>query len=305
MAVKERTVNAVATMHAAAIILGLSEGDRLPTIMELGAELEVSRGTVQNVLMEMVRTGAITLETRGHLGTFLTGTDDRALLRQADIHSIYCAMPLPDSGRFEGLAGGLYGEMEKLDVPVGILYLTGSARRLRALMEKRLDFVVMSERAAAGFMRDGAPVEILHSFPEYSYVNSHYLVVRKGFDIGKAPMVRVGVDEFSTDQSYWMNRICPPERVVPIPVQYARVIDHIADGVIDACIWSYEDGYDDSRVQIRKLPNEGEAVGNTVAVLVVRQEDIGVKNYLKRKLSFQKIYETQQAVMRGERLPDY
>ena len=302
---KEITINTAVTRKIAEDLLGLSTGDRLPTIIGMVDRYQASRGTVQNALARLSEIGAIALDVRGHMGTYLVKADERQLLLQAGIHSIYFGMPLPhQSLRFEGFATGLQEATRKFSVPGGIQFMSGSSRRLNSLLEKRLDIAVMSEMAASGFIGKGFPVEILHAFPPHSFIGNQCLITRIGFDLDAAEEIRVGVDETSTDQQYWISRFFPAEKIRRIPMQYAHIVDRIRDGTLDACIATVDENGIDERVQIREL-HVDDSESNTTATLVVREGDTGLMNYLKRKLSYQQIYDTQQAVLNGDILPDY
>lgn len=64
---------------------------------------------IQLILQE---NGAIKLESKGHLGTFLIAKNTAILLAFAGITSIVGVMPLPYSKRYEGFATGLIVAME-------------------------------------------------------------------------------------------------------------------------------------------------------------------------------------------------
>ena len=62
----------IITQKVAAELIALDEGDRVPTVVELSERYGVSRGTVQTAFSLLREEGAITLQPRGHMGTFLT-----------------------------------------------------------------------------------------------------------------------------------------------------------------------------------------------------------------------------------------
>ena len=60
-------------------LLGKKPGDRIPSVSEYQQLLQVSRGTVQNCLTYLKDTGAVTLVSRGHMGTYVEKLDYRRL----------------------------------------------------------------------------------------------------------------------------------------------------------------------------------------------------------------------------------
>lgn len=52
--------------------LRFDAGDRVPTVTELESMLHISRGTIQNALRTLQEEKAVRIESRGHLGSFMT-----------------------------------------------------------------------------------------------------------------------------------------------------------------------------------------------------------------------------------------
>lgn len=291
--------------HIACELLGMDVGDRMEPLSSIAARLHVSNGTVQNVLRSLEEQKALHLVARGHLGSFVEQMDSRLLLECAGISSVFCAMPIPYSKRYEGLASGLRREISNLGLSkTGIVFISGSRCRMTALSERRVDAVVMSSLAARHYMQQGYAIEILHKFPRGSYINNHYLITRKGFDLNTSDVIRVGVDEMSYDQALWNQNCFAGKKTQPVPVHYLHVLEHIKTGVIDAAVWSFEDSYLDDELSCVELHDEAMAE-NTSAVLVARRDDAGMVRFLRRNMNFDNIIRIQQAVMQGDQLPDY
>lgn len=300
--VKKRTLT---IQELSCELLGLDAGQRLTPIFELAAKLGVSNGTVQNALRLLAEDNAIKLVPRGHMGTFVEWVDYGKLMKHAAIDSVYIAMPIPYTLRYEGLASGLRHELSKLeDSKTGVLFMSGAERRLDALVENRVEAVIMSCLSARRCIKKGLPITVLHRFPKESYINNHYLITRKGFDLEGAGTVRVGIDEKSFDQLLWTDRCFKDRQIERIPVRYLHVLEHIKSGYIDAAVWSFEEKYiDDSFSRIELYDEEmGE---NTAAALVIRSDDRGVENVLLRNMDFENIVGIQKAVLSGELLADY
>ena len=88
-------------------LLGEKCGNRLKTIDELATECRSSVGLTQAALKTLESSGAIRIERRGRNGSYLVEMDNKALLSHVDINNVVCAMPLPYTRLYEGLASGL------------------------------------------------------------------------------------------------------------------------------------------------------------------------------------------------------
>ncbi|XPE54304.1 YhfZ family protein [Shigella flexneri] len=86
--------------------MGEKCGNRLKTVDELANECRSSvvpdAGRVENAGMSE----AIRIERRGRNGSYLVEMDNKALLTHVDINNVVCAMPLPYTRLYEGLASG-------------------------------------------------------------------------------------------------------------------------------------------------------------------------------------------------------
>ncbi|STH70408.1 amino acid transporter [Escherichia coli] len=87
-------------------------GNRLKTIDELATECRSSVGLTQAALKTLESSGAIRIERRGRNGSYLVEMDNKALLSHVDINNVVCAMPLPYTRLYEGLASGLKAQFD-------------------------------------------------------------------------------------------------------------------------------------------------------------------------------------------------
>lgn len=104
--------NGLSTRELAKMFIPIQEGERVPTVTAIHEKTEVARGTIQNAIKLLQSSGAITLEAKGHLGSFLVKKDMQILLQIAGVNAIVGVMPLPYSKRYEGFATGIR-EMRK------------------------------------------------------------------------------------------------------------------------------------------------------------------------------------------------
>ena len=112
--------------------------------------------------LEAVRNaGAIVLERRGQLGTFLRGQDLGLLWENAEGGPFVVALPLARTHRYEGLATALKTQLMTVGVETFLMFVAGSQRRIQALRSGSCTVVVMSALAADESLRSaGDPREI-------------------------------------------------------------------------------------------------------------------------------------------------
>lgn len=113
--------NGLACIKMARIVIGIPLGGRLPTVSELSVENDIPIGTTHNALKTLIKTGAVEVVSRGHMGSYLVNKDVKKLLHLIGVQYLFGAMPLPYTKRFEGLASGLISQMKNSDnIPVNL-----------------------------------------------------------------------------------------------------------------------------------------------------------------------------------------
>ena len=106
------TKNAHTVRELAKYFITVEENSRIVTVSEFESMIDTARGTIQNSLKVLSEANAITLVSRGHLGTFLIHKNLSLLLNFAGITFLVGVMPLPYSKLYEGLSTGLVQTME-------------------------------------------------------------------------------------------------------------------------------------------------------------------------------------------------
>ncbi len=297
--------NAVVLKEIASDLLGKNAGERMTTIVNYTELFGVARGTVQNAIKTLENSGAIQLDTRGHMGTFLTALDYDKLLKASGRSTIFGVMPLPYSLRYEGFVTGVLEILEKNGLDVGMAYMSGADRRLDALLEGRYEFAIVSAYTAEYYLKQKYPVRILFQFSPYTYINDHFLITRRGFVPQAGKPVKIGVDRSSHDQMSWIDELFRDKEKTLVPLQYIHILDHIRDGVIDATVWSMEKPFDSEFIEAKPLKDGGRFANNTAAAIIIREKDAATANCLRRCMDPKAVEEIQKQVMRGEALPNY
>ena len=123
----------LATLQVAQILAGLEPGDRIPTVTELSEQCEMARGNIQIALNNLKQNHVIRLESHGQNGTIATEIDYVAMAQYCSNTGLTCVMPMPYDLRYEGLASGLYEELNQKGVTGAIAFMRGSGYRLNGV----------------------------------------------------------------------------------------------------------------------------------------------------------------------------
>lgn len=137
----------LATLQVAQILAGLEPGDRIPTVTELSEQCEMARGNIQIALNNLKQNHVIRLESHGQNGTIATEIDYVAMAQYCSNTGLTCVMPMPYGLRYEGLASGLYEELNQKGVTGAIAFMRGSGYRLNCVEEGRFHLFHIALRA--------------------------------------------------------------------------------------------------------------------------------------------------------------
>src|SRR5690625_304785 len=300
--------NGIAAKYIAKELLSIDKGNRIPKVADFCAELNLGRGTVQGAIKLLEEDlGAITLESRGHLGTFLMNKDDVVLLDIADVGPLFGAMPLPYSKKYEGLATGIVEEFERNNCRVSLAYMRGANNRLEALKTKRYDFAIVSRMAAEEGMKKHSGLEIIKSLGPESYVTGHKVFFADKNKSRIESGMRVGIDRSSPDQSMCTLFECEGLDVKLIESNYMQLFQMLKEKQIDAAVWNMDelrsvelfnsaDFQSKKAKELKKATSEATIVVNSTNPEVVEQIS---------ELDFTNVIEQQKKVEKGLRLPRY
>lgn len=294
----------IITQKVAAELIALDEGDRVPTVVELSERYGVSRGTVQTAFSLLREEGAIVLQPRGHMGTFLTFLDRIKLIEFAGVQTLVGVMPLPYSKKYEGLATGIYETLQNSGLSAVLAFMHGSDHRLEGLAERRYDFAVMSQLTAQYYIDRGEPVRIVENFGHYSYVGRHVLLVREDYD--KTGIHRVGVDNTSVDQKTLTRAYFGGSDVEYVPLIYNQIIHYLNTLKIDAAVWNLDDiDLVGNHLKYKLLDDRMFSVVDTEAVVICRRDNELVYHLLRRLLERESVLRYQKEVLEGKITPHY
>lgn len=289
-----------ATMALARRLLGFRLGDRLPTFHSMAQEFGVSNGTLQSAMGVLSESGAVSVESRGRLGSFITGIDHSQLWDFSGNAFVSIAMPMPYSLRYEGLATGLQAAFLEHRIPFTLQFVRGGRHRLRLLSEGRVDYTVVSGYTAS--VAEG--VEIARDFGPKTYVGGHGIVIRQGLS-HEASGLRLGVDNSSIDQIQ-MTKFAfgDLDRHELVKVSYQQLGRAFSSGRIDATVWNLDEVTEHLPVPVDLIELDASWQFSTHAVIVKPAgvaEIATVQNVLNSHL----VPQVASQVCDGSRMPSY
>ena len=298
--------NTYVTIELAKIFIATPIGQRIQTFTELVEIFKVSRGTVQNSMDSLIEAGAITLTSKGFLGTFLVKKNIDLLLEKALIKGLIGVMPLPYSRRYEGLATGIISEMEnEHNIQVNMAYMRGAKKRIEMVLSGRYDFAIISRYAAIEALADFKQLKIVKDFGERSYLDSHVLLFNDKSKLEVEDGMRVGIDIDSIDQENLTKLICQDKRVEYLKLGYNQIIDKLLNNEIDVAVWNK----DELRIQEEKIHTVSITVmdnlDDTVAVIVIDSNRVELEFLIGERIDVSHVLEVQQLVIEDKIVPSY
>jgi hypothetical protein len=291
----------VAQASLARYLLGEKVGNRLKTIDELATECRFSVGLMQAALKTLEKAGAIAVERRGRNGSYLVAMDNKALLIFADIGNVVCAMPLPYTRLYEGLASGLKAQFE--GIPFYYAHMRGSDVRVECLLNGVYDLAVVSRLAAGSYLSQGNVCMALTLGP-HTYVDGHKVICRAG---EMQQIRRVGLDPRSADQRIMTEIVFSGRPVELREISYHKSLNSIARREIDAVIWNVSNEADLHARGLVAMPLAGDPriEQATEAVVLTRADDIPLQQLLRTVVDKHALLAHQQRVVSGEQEPSY
>jgi hypothetical protein len=226
------------TREIARDLITVSPNERIKGTEEYAQQFRAGFGTVQKALFMLEGTGAIKLESRGHLGTFIVRSDLSLLWAISGLGTIVGIMPLPDSKEYEGIATALTDTFNEAGLPFNLIHLNGATRRIEQLQSGRADFVVLSHFAAEEACAKEPSLMLFRSCAPYSYYARQSLVVLTRSDIvSRDTIQRVGIDAASRDHAEITSREFQSDHVEFVQVPYHLIPELICNGQIDGAVW--------------------------------------------------------------------
>ena len=307
--IKLMSKNGEVAMLLARELISYNVGDRIRIVGDYAESFNTGRGTVQSAIKLLENEGAIRLESRGHLGTFILSIDYKQLWNISDFGVIMGVMPLPYSKRYEGLATGLYKTFEKADIPFSLAFMRGAGKRIQALDMGKYDFAITSKLAAIYEKDQFEFVDLMHIFKEGSYVGEHIILFRDN-DVNEIEDgMRIGVDTTSPDQFLLTKYECEGKDVKYIETSYNQIVEKLKNKEIDAAVWNEDEikekGLEFNTHKLRNPKSLEISKNDTRAVMVINNNNLDLKNIIKKFIDMEEIENIQEKVLEGQIIPMY
>lgn len=284
--------------------LGKEVGERVETVESFAKRFRVGRGTVQTAMKFLADAGALTLESRGHMGTYIKTIDPKKLLQISGLSNITGSMPLPYSLRYEGLATGLYTLFNEHDITLNIAYLRGSTNRLSQMKNGKSDFTIISNQAAADAVKKDDSFVIIKELSDYTYVGKRALVFRDPKATAIRDHMRVAIDETSFDQAFMTRLLCQNLDVTYVPFSYNQIFYLLENDLIDVAVWN-GDEMEEKNLDVKLVYLGDTVINDTRATLVGLSENEEINKLVGRIVQSQQIEQIQLKVMNKELIPNY
>lgn len=300
--------NGLAAKIIAQELIELDIGDKIPRVADYSEKLNFGRGTVQSALSLLEEMKSISLEPRGHLGTFLMRKDNDLLREIAGISPLIGSMPLPYSRKYEGLATGIIESFDSVGKKLYLTYMRGGLNRIETVRTKRSDFAIVSKVTAEKVLADYPSLKIMKELGKNSYVSLHKIYLSDP-NIGTVrDGMRIGVDLDSLDQKSLTFAEFEGRNVEYVYINYMQIFDMLFSKSIDAAVWNMDDRRMSS--SFRAIDFESPLAkeiseGTSEAVIVIDGERENEITNKWNNVEMQRVLEIQKSVESGERLPSY
>ncbi|UKS24823.1 hypothetical protein LOZ80_24860 [Paenibacillus sp. HWE-109] len=293
-------------MHLARVFMTKKKGDRIETVSEYEKELGFARGTIQNALSVLKTEGAVTLESRGHIGTYVVDIDYKMVWMFTGIDFIMGAMPLPYSKLYEGFATGLYKSAESHSVDLNMAYVRGATVRIQMLLKGAYDFVVVSRLAAKQAIADGLELEIGLQFAERTYLSEHVILFADSTKTKIEDGMTIGLDPKSIDQSVITKALCEGKQVKLVEMPYNQIVHSIQSQTIDAGVWNLDEIKEkEYNIPFQRITDNAAFTEASAAVILTSKNNKGINNILKEMIQSDIVLDYQRKVVSYEIDPSY
>ena len=296
----------IAVNRLAQDLLTRKKGDRIPSISEYQEKFGVSRGTVQNSLNYLKERQAVSLVSRGHMGTFIDSLDYPRLQECSFNKEILGSMPLPYSLCYRGLATALFQVMSPY--AFNLVYARGSGSRIKLLMSDVCQFSVCSLYAAEEAVRANGDIEIALDLGPGTYLTRHMLIFRDPEKKNIESGMRVAYDRDSMDHRHLTElMVSGVPGVILTEMKAHQTVKAIQTGQVDAGVWNLDDilesGYTD--LNMVPIPITAETAKYSSAAFVVSRSNQEIAQLLRQTIRPDVVRQIQQAVRDGRIDADY
>jgi hypothetical protein len=285
----------------------LKEGDPLLSIREFTDLLGASLGSVSYVLNNLEEIGAVKINRRGRLGSFLEEKSLGVLWKIIEEGPLVIALTLPSFLKSEGLATAIYSLLDQASIETYLIFIRGSFNRIKALRSARCHATVMSLLAADEMCSENE--EIILKLPPQSFVTDHRVFYRVAPEKRSQPL-RIGIDTDSFDLKYLTELEFAGDQVEFHPMTFSETDRNLEKSSVDATISNIDhlEHLISNEISSRPLSARVQTLigdRDTSAAFIIRTESIPVKIILQELLIPEAVLSIQQKVVDGLMVPRY
>ncbi|MBL8153765.1 MAG: hypothetical protein JNM70_06240 [Anaerolineae bacterium] len=291
----------------ASYLMPLQPGTQLLSARDLAEQFGVSLGSVSTTLNLIEEMGAITLNRRGRLGSFLESKSIGKLWSIVASRPMVIALTLPSYPKGEGLATAIYSLLNNAGVETYLIFIRGSFNRINALKTGLCHAVVVSALTADSL--DLPETKAILRLPPQTFVTDHRVFFRNQQPPEGRPLV-VGIDYDSFDVKYITELEFADREVEFQQIPYTLSDLNLERSSVDAAISDADhlERLHSKEATSRPLSPKVQALlggRDTIAVMLVNAHDVATQVVLTDILRPDAIQEIQENVVSGRAVPRY
>jgi hypothetical protein len=289
-------------------LLSIKNGDQILNTRDLAIKFNSSLGSISSSVNTLEENGAVKINRRGHLGSFLDEKSIGSLWNIIEGGPMVIATTLPSFPKCEGLATAIYTLLNEAGVEIYLIFIRGSYNRIEALRDGRCHAIVMSELAADALC--GNDEEIILRLPPKTFVTDHR-VFYKGEKPDPSRRLRVGIDNESFDIKYLTELEFEDSNAEFQEMPLLQIDLYLGSSHVDAAISNLdhlERLKTSNDLASRPLnPRVQALIGNrdTSAALITRANSMSERIVIQTVLDPQKIVKIQEDVEQRRIIPRY
>jgi hypothetical protein len=290
----------------AGYLIPIPIGSQLQSSRELAEAFGASLGSISAALNHLEKIGAVTINRRGRMGSFLEGKSTAALWSIAAEGPMVIALTLPSFPKCEGLATAIYSLLNNAGIETYLTFIRGSFNRIKALKSGLCHAVVISALTADAL--DGNEAETILRLPPQTFVTDHRVFFRSSVQHDR-PLI-VGIDYDSYDIKYLTELEFADSDVQFQQMPFTQTDLNLERSSVDAAISNADHlgRLMGKEFSSRPLSPKVQAIigdRDTSAAVLVKGGDIATKAVLTEILRTDDILHIQQKVVEGLIVPRY
>jgi hypothetical protein len=288
-------------------LASLELGERIQSTRELAKLFDASLGSISTRINFLEEIGAVRIQKRGRLGSFLEHKSAVKLWNIIENSPLVISLTLPSFLKCEGLATAIYSLLNDAGIEAYLIFIRGSLNRLKALRNGHCHATVISLLAAEELCSEEQEI-VLRLAPQ-SFVTDHRVYFRRQSKKLVGPLT-VGIDYESFDIKYITEVEFENEDVILQPTPFVQFDLHLEASAVDAAVSNIDhiERLISDEISSRPLSTKTQALikdRDTSAAFVTRAGANLVKAVLQEVLIPEQVLEIQKNVVNRLLVPRY